>query len=257
MGYWEERQAETQAALTKKNVEQVQKQLIKYYANTQSEIIGQFESTYYKLLTTISEGREPTPADLYKLDTYWKMQGQLKEELLKLGYKQAEFLSDKFINQYISVYETMAAKDGLYFNRIDTSTAEAMINHIWCADGKSWSSRIWKNTDMLQQELNDTLIECVVAGKDTKYLIKELQYKFKVSYNRADALVRTEMAHIQTQAAKQRYLDAGVTEVQIWADKDERRCDVCGKLHEKIYPIGANIPIPAHPKCRCCIVPVV
>ena len=43
----------------------------------------------------------------------------------------------------------------------------------------------------------------------------------------------------------------------LWADEDERRCEVCGKLHKKRYPVGANIPIPAHPRCRCCIVPVV
>lgn len=43
----------------------------------------------------------------------------------------------------------------------------------------------------------------------------------------------------------------------MWADKDERRCEKCGKLHQKRYPIGANVPIPAHPNCRCCVVPVV
>ncbi len=89
------------------------------------------------------------------------------------------------------------------------------------------------------------------------YSKKLLQERFNVSYNRADSIVRTEMAHIQTQAAKQRYADAGLEEVEVWADKDERRCDVCGKLHQKRFPIGANMPIPAHPRCRWCILPVV
>jgi hypothetical protein len=70
-------------------------------------------------------------------------------------------------------------------------------------------------------------------------------------------LARTELAHIQTQAARQRYEDTGIEYVEIWADKDERRCEVCGKLHQKRYPVGAQIPIPAHPRCRCTIVPVV
>ena len=78
-----------------------------------------------------------------------------------------------------------------------------------------------------------------------------------MSYSRADALVRTEVAHIQTQAARQRYEDSGIEKVQVWADKDERRCEVCGKLHEKVYPVSAAIPIPAHPRCRCCIIPLV
>ena len=69
--------------------------------------------------------------------------------------------------------------------------------------------------------------------------------------------MRTEIAHIQTQAARDRYIDAGVAEVEVWADKDERRCDVCGKLHEKRFKVTEKIPVPAHPRCRCTIIPVV
>ena len=80
-----------------------------------------------------------------------------------------------------------------------------MINQIWCADGKSWSNRVWKNTDKLQQALNDNLIHCVLTGKKTTELKNILQNDFNVSYHRADSIVRTEMAHIQTQAAQKRY----------------------------------------------------
>ena len=88
-------------------------------------------------------------------------------------------------------------------------------------------------------------------------LKNQLQEQFGVSYRRADSIARTEIAHIQTQAAQQRYTDYGIQEVEIWADEDERRCPECGQLHQKRYPVGAAVPIPAHPNCRCCIVPVV
>lgn len=255
--YWKERQAKAQEKLTARGIKATEKQLVKYYQQTMQNVVGQFEQTYNKLLLTISDGREPTPADLYKLDTYWQMQAQLKEELTKLGDKQAALFSKQFTEQYQAIYDALAAKDGLHFNVIDTQTAQQMINGIWCADGKTWSNRVWKNTDKLQQALNDGLIDCVVTGKKPSELKKLLQEQFGVSYNRADTIVRTEMAHIQTQAAQQRYKDAGVTEVEVWADKDERRCDVCGKLHQKRYPAFGAMPIPAHPKCRCCIIPVV
>ena len=257
MSYWAERTAATQAELTTKNIEQTKTQLIKYYGKTQKEIIGQFEKTYNHLLSTMSEGKTPTPADLYKLDTYWQMQAQVKGELMRLGNKQAAILSNNFVKQYQAVYDLMAIKDISHYNTIDTKAAEAMINHIWCADGKSWSDRVWQNTELLQQALNDNLIECVVAGKKPSELKALLQNDFNVSFSRADSLVRTEMAHIQTQAAHDRYEAEGVEFVEIWADKDERRCDVCGKLHEKRYRINEKVPIPAHPRCRCCIIPVV
>ena len=100
-------------------------------------------------------------------------------------------------------------------------------------------------------------MHCVVSGKDSKYLKYILQQRFEVSYGRADTLVRTELAHIQTTAAQQRYIDAGVKEVQLWASEDERRCPECGKHHKEYYPIHGKMPVPLHPKCRCCIVPVV
>lgn len=257
MGYWEERQAKTQARLTAKNIRETERQLKRYYKRSMEKIIGQFESTYNKVLLSIEDGKAPTPADLYKLDTYWKLQGQLRDELMKLGDKQAKLFSQQFMNEWQNIYDAIAIKDDLFFGEISRETAEQMINQIWCADGKNWSSRIWKNTDLLQQELNDNLIDCVLTGKKTTELKNILQERFNVSYNRADSIVRTEMAHIQTQAAKQRYEDSGIREVEVWADEDERRCDVCGKLHEKRFPIGAQMPIPAHPRCRCCIVPVV
>lgn len=255
--YWGERAADVQSKLTKKNIAQTEEQLRKYYRHTMLNTIGQFEQTYNKLLSTISDGKEPTPADLYKLDTYWKMQGQLKHELQKLGDEQSALFSEQFMKQWQNIYDAMAYKDGLFFNEIDTQAAQAMINEIWCADGMNWSARIWHNTDILQQRLNDTLVECVVTGRKPAYLKKILMQEFGASFNNADMLVRTEMAHIQTQAAKQRYKDAGVKQVQIWADKDERQCKVCGKLHQQIFDVNENVPVPAHPRCRCCIVPVV
>jgi SPP1 gp7 family putative phage head morphogenesis protein len=255
--YWADRIAEAQAALSKKNILQIEKQLTKYYRQSAAKVIEDFQATYDKLLATELDGREPTPADLYKLDKYWKMQGQLREELRKLGEKQIAALTKQFEIQFFDIYYSIALEGKAAYSTIDTAAAMQMINGIWVADGKSWSERIWQNTEKLAETLNEELIHCVVTGKKTTELKNLLQESFGVSYSRADALVRTEIAHIQTQAAKQRYEDYGVQEVEVWADKDERRCDVCGKLHQKRYPVGAQMPVPAHPRCRCCIIPVV
>lgn len=255
--YWADRNAHTQLHLITKGVKETNAQLKSYYLSSMKKVLGQFEETYIKLLSDIGEGREATPADLYKLDKYWQMQNQLKVELQKLGDKQAALLSKRFVKQFIDVYESLSLPTSSAFGTADLNMAQQMINQIWCADGKSWSSRIWSNTEDLAETLNEQLIHCVVSGKKTTELKNLLQERFEVSYHRADSIVRTEMAHIQTEAARQRYLDAGVKEVEIWADEDERRCDKCGNLHEKRFPVFGNMPIPAHPNCRCCIVPVI
>lgn len=257
MSYWADRMADAQTRLTNKSIKQTEKQLKKYYAATMEKTIADFEATYNKILAAVEEGREPTPADLYKLDKYWQGQAQLKAELRKLGDKQISLLSQQFELNWFEIYYSIAIPGSDAFNTIDNSLVQQMINSIWVADGKSWSQRIWENTERLAAELNEGLIHCVATGKKTTELKNILQERFGVSYSRADALVRTEMAHIQTEAAKKRYEDAGVLEVEVWAPKDERQCEICGELHTKKFPANGPMPIPAHPRCRCCVLPVI
>ena len=257
MGYWEDRMAKAQANLYDKNRRDIDKMIRKYYQSMSRQVIEDFESTYDKLLATLRDGKQPTPADLYKLDKYWSMQTQLDQKLTRLGKKQIAALTRGFRTQFYDTYKVIKL-DGLKtFNTIDDGAVEQIINQIWCADGKSWSARIWDNLNALKQTLNEELIQTVVTGKKTSQLKQLLQERFNVSYSRADTLVRTELAHIQTQAAQQRYKDYGITEYEFYADPDERTCEVCGKLHQKRFPIGSVPKVPQHPNCRCTILPVI
>lgn len=262
--YWETRQAKAQANLTNKNVKETQKQLRKYYKKTFEKTLDNFEKTYLKILQSIEEGKEPTPADLYKLDTYWELQNQLTKELQELGDKQITLLSKQFMNEYMAVYDSFAIKGIEAFKTLDTALAKMMINEIWCADGKSWSDRIWTNSKKLQQALNDRLITCAIAGTPSGELKKHLMEEFDVSYGRANRIVRTEMAHLQTQAAQHRYKDYGLEYYEILGNEDNscgNHSPDCAKLHGKRFKlkemkVGENAP-PFHPNCKCCIVPVV
>lgn len=255
--YWKDRDAAALAKVTERSVKETEKLLAKSYANSARKVVDEFEATYLKLLETIEDGKDPTPADLYKLEKYWQMNNKLNLELRRLGEAQEKVLSRQFLKEFAEIYESISFNDIEAFSTMDREGMVKAINSIWCADGLTWSNRIWNNIANLTETLNEELIHCVTTGKKTSELKKILQERFNVSYSQADSLVRTEMAHIQTTAAQQRYSDYGITEVQVWADKDERRCDICGKLHEKKFPIHAAMPIPAHPRCRCSIIPVV
>ena len=255
--YWKNRMAKSQTNLSNRSIAEIEKQFKKYYGTAMKRTINDFERTYEKIMAKTAEGKTVSVADLYKLDSYWEMQAQLRKELKRLGDRQIAVLSSIFEINFFDVYYSIKL-DGLEaFNTIDKEAAKQLINSIWCDDGLSWSQRVWNNTNLLMDTLNEELVACVVTGKKTTQLKNILQERFSVSYSRADALARTEIAHIQTQAADQRYKDYGVGEVEIWADKDERRCDVCGKLHKTRYKVGTRLPIPAHPNCRCCVIPVV
>ena len=266
MNYWQKRALNSQEQISKKSLKQIEAQLKKYYKGAAKKCIEDFEATYDKILATVEAGKQPTPADLYKLDKYWQAQAQMRRELQKLGDKEIKLLSEVFETNFFEVYyslELPGVEDGR-FNTVDTEIAQHVINQIWCADGKTWSDRIWQNTELLAETLNEQLIHCVTTGKKTTELKNLLQERFGVSYSRANTLARTEIAHIQTQAAKQRYQDYGLMEYEILGNDD----DSCGNhsvdCHEMdgkrfLYSemtIGKNAP-PFHPNCKCCIVPVI
>ena len=264
MSYWARRLALSQEKISGKTIKQINSQLQKYYGSAAKRVIADFEATHNKLLATIADGREATPADLYKLDKYWQAQGQLRRELQKLGDREIKLLSEAFEANFFEVYYSIEFPDTTPYSTVDLSMARQLINGIWCADGKSWSQRIWDNTNRLSQTLNDELLNIVISGKKTTELKNKLQERFGVSYNRANSLVRTEVAHIQTQAAKQRYQDYGLKYYEILGNDD----DTCGNHSVDCHNMdgkkflytemvaGVNAP-PFHPNCKCSIIPVV
>jgi SPP1 gp7 family putative phage head morphogenesis protein len=255
--YWQERLAEAQAALTEKNISQTEKQIKKYYRAAAKKVIEDFIAVYEKIVARQEAGEAVTPADLYKLDKYWQAQAQMRLELQKMGEREVTALTKAMEAEYFDIYYSIALPGQTAFNTISKESVTQMVNSIWVADGKSWNQRIWGNTNELVDTLNEGLLHCLVTGKKTTELKRELQDRFNVSYHRADTLVRTEMAHIQTQAAQKRYEDYGINKVQVWADKDERQCEHCGELHQKVLFANETMPVPAHPNCRCVIIPYI
>ena len=261
MNYWQKRQEKANKDISDKTIEDIEKQLKKYYSSAMKRTIADFEATYNKMLDAVKDGREPTPADLYKLDQYWQMQAQLKQEMQKLGDKEIELLSKKFEEQWNDIYKSSALPSDKAFRTISTGNAKQMINSAWLADGKTFSQRIWGNTERLVETLNEQLVHCVVTGKKPTELKRLLQERFNVSYNRADTLVKTEVAHIETAAAAQRYKDYGLEKYEfLGRDEHDIGC-ACKKLNGKQFfysemQIGKNAP-PLHPNCRCAIIPVI
>ena len=262
--YWAQRQARIQEKLSKQSERKIKKQLIKYYQSTAKQVIDDFEKVYDKILLQKAEGKEVTPALLYKLDSYWQMQGQLRNELRKLGEKQVALLTKEFEINFFDIYYSIAPEGMKAFSTIDTAAAQQMINAVWLADGKTFSQRIWENTERLADTLNEQLIHIATTGKKTTELKHALQERFGVSYSRANTLVRTELTHIQTVAAAKRYEDYGLNRYEILGNDD----DSCGNhsvnCHEMdgqtfLYSemnVGVNAP-PFHPNCKCSIIPVV
>ena len=266
--YWAERQENELNKISTKTESEINKQLDKYYSSVMRKVFEDFEATYNKLITTIGSGNPITVADLYKLDRYWKLQARLKQLCEQLGNKEVELLSKKFEEQWDEVYKKSALPSDEACIVPSESNAKQMINSVWCADGQTWSQRVWGNVSLLQETLNEQLVHVVVAGRSTRDLRKLLQERFDVSRSQANMLINTEVNHIQTASAAKRYEDAGLKQYMVLG-REEGSCIRgkkggkvdCHNMDGKIFDyadmkVGTNAP-PFHPNCRCRIKPVV
>lgn len=106
------------------------------------------------------------------------------------------------------------------------------------------------------------------AGESISDLVKKVDSVFDdFSRYRSEMIARTESIRASAQASLLTYEASGVVDRSMWiATPTDRTCDICAGLDGKIAKLGEPFPFddtygdatgpPAHPNCRCCLVPV-
>lgn len=231
--------------------EKIEKQLITAYSRNAKSIIQEAEKLYLEIM---EEGHVVTYAEMMRYDRYFKLLASINQKLKKMGAKQIQILDVGMLDLYKKNYVTIKPE----FTQVNEFQAREVIKRVWCADGKTYSDRVWDNMNLLQTTLQTALVDCVVQGKSHKHLENELRHRFNVSQSAANRLARTELNYVQNQAALQAYIDAGYTHYKFITAIDGRQCDECGKLNGKVFAIaeaevGVNLP-PIHSNCRSNII---
>lgn len=120
----------------------------------------------------------------------------------------------------------------------------------------NWSDRLWDNHDALRSELDRLLNRGIVQGQNPRVLARELRKKFDASVYVSERLLRTELARVQGDVAKDSFKQAGY-EQYVWIS-EPTACDECAELDNgepfdlKDAEVGINY-IPKHPNCRCSV----
>ena len=124
-------------------------------------------------------------------------------------------------------------------------------------DGKTFSSRIWKNTNALAQRIHNDVVDMVREGKRPNEISRQIKKDFGSSAYEAERLVRTESAKVQTAAQMDVYESSGVvSEVEWCSTLEQNTCDICGAMDGKRFKLGEAPDLP-HPMCRCTLLPVI
>lgn len=169
------------------------------------------------------------------------------------GFDELQKYYDKVLtDRTISEFERQAGILGKTIQN-NAKAAKVIVNASF--HNATYSDRIWMYHDMLKAELSSLLSTGLIQGQNPRRLAQHIRKRFGVSQYKAERLMITELARVQTEAQKQSFERNGFTEYTFLALGNA--CEDCRKLDGKHFKVakmmpGENAP-PIHPFCRCSI----
>lgn len=145
---------------------------------------------------------------------------------------------------------------GLEFNTIAGQKMKLLLSSDW--SGANWSTRLWKDREVVGQKLTNILEKGVTQGTSLQKMSRELKNITGQSFNNAFRLIRTETSYLDNEVTFEYYKQAqeelGFEYYEYDAHLDNRTSAICREMNGKRFKIqdkkvGVNAP-PLHPNCR-------
>lgn len=247
--YFEKRIAnetwKTYNSLEEKNIE-----LLKRYKEAADEINKELYKVAEELKTST-----PSLSQMYRNNRLKKLKSGIESivnELSQRTEKQGLSNMEKGVGD---VSKNISAALNYDFYETDKALTMRLANSRW--RGEDFSSRLWKNTEKLEKNLNSIIFHGLHQGNTVVQMAIALDGAMHKGFNAANRLIRTETMHCLNNAALERYREAGIEQVEICAAQDERTCEICGSKHEKRYKLENCPAMPFHANCRCTVIPYI
>lgn len=195
-------------------------------------------------------------------------------EALKLQTRQAIEKAYAISKEELTTYLEEAYQDSLYhtayelqkgsghyepFARISQEGIKKIAEKPWCADGKTFSSRIWEDRNKLVNNLDTQLTRMCITGAAPDKIIKDMTALMGARKSNVGRLVMTESAYIASEAHKDCFEDLQLEQYEVVATLDTLTSKICQEMDGKIfqmseYKVGLTAP-PFHPNCRTTTAP--
>lgn len=162
-------------------------------------------------------------------------------------YKDVIENTYKNISDYLGSIKTDAS-----FSMLKTEAIQDLLSIKWL--GENYSTRVWKNTNLLANKMTNILLDGLVTGKSISNMSEQINKVMKAGSFNCERLIRTETNFFQNRTSLKAYKDYGIEKYEYLAKIDERTSPICNKLNGQIFDIdkakvGINYP-PMHPFCR-------
>ncbi len=243
LSYWQERVTLYQL-YTDSYIDALEREYQKLYYNMFHKVWNDYELLNFNNYIKQQKGEQLTRTELYKAKRWQMLYQQMRLHTEEYSTGMIKATQKALMLNYKEVSNVIKGPAEMFF-QMDERKLKKVVNEVWCADGQSWSKRIWKNTGRLQYVLKEQLAEGIMKGEHSSQIAKRIQEAMGSSFSSAKRLASTELAHIETIAAQDRYKEYGIEEWKISATHDEKTCPICSSHDGEQYSID-EAPVPLH-----------
>lgn len=141
---------------------------------------------------------------------------------------------------------------GFTFSEMPIDFIEEVLRNKW--SGENYSKRIWNNTDVLAERLEEVITSGLMSGANSKKMAKELDDLSSYGKFASERLIRTETTYVTNMAEIESYKECDIEKCVFLATLDLRTSKICRSMDGKVLIVGkakpgVNLP-PLHPFCR-------
>lgn len=141
---------------------------------------------------------------------------------------------------------------GFTFSEMPIDFIEEVLRNKW--SGENYSKRIWNNTDVLAERLEEVITSGLMSGANSKKMAKELNDLSSYGKFASERLIRTETTYVTNMAEIESYKECDIEKCVFLATLDLRTSKICRSMDGKVLIVGKAKPgvnlTPLHPFCR-------
>lgn len=231
---------------------------LRRYKSAQDSILAEIA----KIAMEYNENGNLKISHAQRLKVLASLSKKLREHCGDLAKDDKAALTDTLTNVIDDAYisTAYAIDKGIEINKsfallskefIDT----ALSNEV---DGKTFSKRIWDNCNALANRVKDDVSRAMIQGTSTEKLARQIKNDFGSTAYQAKRLINTEVARAVTTAQEEAFKNSGVVSMVMWtATLEDNTCNECAQNDGQYFAVDNHPALPAHPGCRCALVPVV
>lgn len=188
-----------------------------------------------------------------------KINRKMRITLLYLAFdKLFDFVFKSFESNFKKHLTTVIKQESKFFG-VDLSIDD-LLDKTWGLDESNWYSRLWKYRTRWDDTICNDLVISLLKQENITDILKNIDKRFETMDTVLNRLWVSETSALRSLARKQIFKELGVNYFRFYTKVDERRCDICGSLHGRVFPmsaysVGSTAP-PIHTNCRCWVEPI-